>query len=405
MSLLFNILFEIILFQGCFSGVIRFISYTDEIILFLMGLIFLRYVFTRYRKKALLKQEKKIIYLAFILIVIGIVGNLISNTNQANIAILKDILAISKFSLFYIFSFIATRNIDKNKLLEKIGKRCVVYINIIFMFAILNLIIDIGMHQGIRFGFRSFKFLYPHPTYLVMAMVIMMSIISASNNIDKFNKKILFMECIMIILFTFRSKGIVYIAGYLIISNIIKMNKKKEFKFRYWCLILITGIYLTYDKVIEYIYYGLTAARPALYIIGAKLAEKYFPFGSGFGTFASSLSGKYYSNIYHEYHISHIMGLTPDKYNYMADSFWPYIYGQFGVLGLIVFILIIIYVIKSINIRYKNNMNGIIASYSIFMYILIASTAEAIFTDSLGSMSFIILAIYLGENKSCLERN
>ena len=34
--------------------------------------------------------------------------------------------------------------------------------------------------------------------------------------------------------------------------------------------------------------------------------------------------------IYDMYGISNVNGLRAEKFNYMADVFWPYIYGQFG---------------------------------------------------------------------------
>ena len=91
---------------------------------------------------------------------------------------------------------------------------------------------------------------------------------------------------------------------------------------------------LAKDKVAYYFSYGLTAARPALYLVGLRIVRDFFPIGSGFGTFASSLSGEYYSSLYGNYGISGVMGLTQTDYSYMADVFWPYIYGQLGVLGL-----------------------------------------------------------------------
>ena len=400
MLLFLNILFEFIVFQQCLILGFPFMGKMDELLTLLFFYFAIIELIAKRKRKILYKIEGKIIILMVMFICIGILSTLLNKVQTNNIAIYKDILAISKFIILYISTIILSCTIDKDLLLRKISKRARIYIKIIFIFALINLIVDIGMSSGIRYGLRSYCFLFPHPTYLVSSMVMLLSVIIA--DYKSTDKKIIIEGAIVLIL-TFRSKAVVLLLGCLLISIVIKLGK--EIKIKHILITGFIGFVFTYKKISYVVYYGLTAARPALYIVGYKLAHRYFPLGSGFGSFASSLSGKYYSKIYYEYGISTVMGLKPDSYEYMADTFWPYIYGQFGIIGFILFISIIVYIYKSIKVRYSHNKNSIIASTIILMYILIASIAEAMFTDTTGTFLFVILATYLGYDKLSIINN
>ena len=94
-------------------------------------------------------------------------------------------------------------------------------------------------------------------------------------------------------------------------------------------------------RIEQHIYIGYPVPRIVLHLVGITVLMDFFPLGSGFGTFASYLSGRYYSNIYELYGISDVFGMTREKYNYISDVFWPYIYGQFGIFGLMIYVKII----------------------------------------------------------------
>jgi len=49
--------------------------------------------------------------------------------------------------------------------------------------------------------------------------------------------------------------------------------------------------------------------------------------------------------------------------------------------------------------RYYLNFQSMLAAFLLFSYILIASTAEAIFTDVTGIFIFMAMGTYLGENR------
>ncbi|MDE7100676.1 MAG: hypothetical protein K2O05_02350, partial [Anaeroplasmataceae bacterium] len=146
------------------------------------------------------------------------------------------------------------------------------------------------------------------------------------------------------------------------------------------------------NKITEYVSHGLSAARPALYITGYNIMKDHMPIGSGFGTFASSLSGEYYSKIYYIYRISNVWGLTPKQYNYMADTFWPYIFGQFGLLGLILYLTALVLSFTFVFKKCKLEKIKICITLLI-LYLLFSSFVESILTND--TIILYILVIYI----------
>ena len=395
MFFFFNILFEILLFQNCFFSIFPTITYIDAVCTILLIILTLCALINKSRKSALLKMEKKIIIFVLIFMFIGVVSTVIYKIQPEKTAVYKDAFNIIKFPIFYICTLILSNGLDKKRLLTSIAKRSRIYIIIIFIFSIINIFFEIGMNNDVRYGLRSFKFLFSHATYLVSSMVIMMCVILADQH--KKGDSIIIFESIVILILSFRNKAFVFILAYLLGKQVMKYLK--NIKLKHILLLGIFGVLISYKKIVEVASYGLIAARPALYIVGWELACNYFPLGSGFGTFASYLSGTYYSPIYEMYSINYVTGLTSDMYDYIADTFWPYIYGQFGFIGLGIFINILILIFISLKRRYYLSQDNMLAALLLFSYILIASTAEAIFTDVTGIASFMALGTYLGENR------
>lgn len=397
MFFFFYFLFDLMLFQNVLIQFIPYVSLMDEVItILLLGLSILS-LFNNKRKIALYNIERLIIVIGLLFLGIGFISTEVNKIQTNSTVIVKDTLAISKFVICYISGLITSNEINKELLLSKIAVKARIYIDIVFACGIMEILFGIGMSNNTRFGVRCFKFLFSHETYLVSSIVILLAIIIANKDKRKYDKRII-CEALFILLITFRSKALVVVISYLIIKIVLKYFK--DIKIRHIIIIAILGIIVTYKKISEVLFYGITAARPALYIVGVKIANKYFPLGSGFGTFASSLSGEYYSPLYYEYGINTVLGLREDTYSYMADTFWPYIYSQYGYIGAILFLMIIVGIYISIKKRYIYDQNKILAAFVLFSYILIASIAEAIFSDGTGTFMFIIMSVYLGKNVS-----
>ncbi|UZT05370.1 hypothetical protein ONV75_12325 [Clostridium sp. LQ25] len=400
--MIYNILisiFDLFLFQNCICRILPFFSMFDELICIINCLFIIVICSLRpNRLKSILQKEKELLILLVIIIIIGVIGNIRTGYQQNIIAILKDIFSISKFILIYISSLLLFNKINKDLLLNKLVKRLRVYVIIFFIFALINLFFNIGMGYDVRYGIRSYKFLYSHPTYLVFSIILIICIFIAQGS--KKNNIYVYVSLI-ILATTARSKALIFILLYFFMNFI--MRNLEKVKLKQLLLFIAISCTLASKKIIEYFSYGYMSARPALYLTGLKLVKDCFPVGSGFGTFASSISAKYYSNIYVKYHLNMVWGMSKDNYSYIADTFWPYIYGQFGILGFIIFLIILLNIYKSMKHRYMYSNNKIKAVNLLTIYLIISSIAEAIFIDSTGTFIFLALAIFLGDNRK-LER-
>jgi hypothetical protein len=89
-----------------------------------------------------------------------------------------------------------------------------------------------------------------------------------------------------------------------------------------------------------------STARSRLYTTGEQIASDNFPFGVGFGRFASYPSRLNYSPVYYQYKLNRVYGLSPAYPSFIDDTSWPGVIGETGyggfalyVFGLIVLVL------------------------------------------------------------------
>lgn len=348
-----------------------------------------------------------------LMLAIGIAGNLLHPGYQESIvAIVKDIFAFIKFPIVMLLAPELIKPTEKDrKKIEKIAKILVV---VTIVFAVVGYVVDIGVYANdVTRVLKTFEFFYQHCTFFVFSYVIVLVAL-----INKSMKKncVYILMCCFLLFMTQRTKAYFVIAlvlfimvvGSDVVTKFFKLIPNKvKIKSKYFVcaavLLLIAGWMLGKDKILYHFQYGLSAARPALYIVGIFLARDYFPIGSGFGTFASFLSGEYYSNVYYEYGISTVMGMRPESYSFIGDVFWPYIYGQLGVLGLILFVMIVVcFFVK--HLRKVANKNQLVVFLIIWIYALFASTAEAFFTNGSAIQMALALALFVGNKEGKIDR-
>ena len=75
-------------------------------------------------------------------------------------------------------------------------------------------------------------------------------------------------------------------------------------------------------------------ARLALLETSVKIAVDRFPLGAGLGRFGSWMSRTHYSDVYAEYGLDRVFGLSPQNPQFITDTTWPQILGETGVVGL-----------------------------------------------------------------------
>lgn len=392
-AFIISFLFIFLVLENIFSPYIPFINYFDEILTIWAILIC---IFHKKRTK-ISTSDNYIIGSIGIVVLIGIFSTAIHHIQPDFGGIWRDCLAIIKFPLCYYVYYNYTSDYTKKLALKKATKFSRFLLSVILLFGFISLATRLPLlNNGFRYGLPLYTFFYTHNTFLIAAVVVMMSVLSA-NGINKNKKYIVF--GIIILLLTLRSKAMP-IAFIMILVLIIR--KKEVFNIGRFKLLIISilgtflALYVSADRIDDYFEYADTSARGAFYINGILIANKYFPLGSGFCTFASTLSGEYYSPLYFEYGMQNIWGISVDDTSYAGDTFWPNIYAQYGYIGLIFYIIMFINLIKSANNRFIFFSDKWISLMLLLLYSLSASTAESFFTNDSGVIFAMVMSIYLG---------
>lgn len=401
---LYTVLFIFIIFASAIETEVPLVNYWDE----LFTIVFLLYGLYKNRFKLKSVNIKNWIWLV-LLIFIGLVGNCIHPGLQGDsITIVKDVFAISKFFIIaYSLQDVVISEQRKRKIIKLTAKISRILIIATTVVAFVGYFIEIGVYTGEIRLVNCFKFVFSVPTFFVSSYVMLAAVLIAESTSK--NRIYLILDCILLFM-SQRTKGygaIVLIVLMLLLGDQrIRDIAKKAFsrvKFSVSkmklvgvvCLLGIIAFLLGKSKIEEYLFYGIYAARPAMYIVGFKIANDFFPFGSGFGTFASSLSTESYSKIYGMYGISNVLGLVEGDAVFAADVFWPCIYGQFGILGFSLYALNMWKIIKR-QLFCEDDAFIKLSLFFIWFYAFIASTSEAYFTNSSGVQMALICCLFLG---------
>lgn len=135
-------------------------------------------------------------------------------------------------------------------------------------------------------------------------------------------------------------------------------------------------------------------ARPVLYATGALVLMEKVPLGSGLASFGSFASTEPYSDLYHEYGISRVHGLSPSDPAFACDAFYPSL-AQFGIVGVGLFIAFWVYVARRLRLLIRgggeDSRTEFACGWILVAYILIESIAGTTFVQSLGMCAMMML--------------
>lgn len=192
-----------------------------------------------------------------------------------------------------------------------------------------------------------------------------------------------------------RVKGIAAI-GVLALIYIFVFHRKRVEK---WMKFFVAGFALMAGvgvviQLKRYIGLGLTTARAVLTVSAPFVAWDHLPFGSGWGSYASFFSAEPYSQLYLNYHMDKIWGMSPDFHDFIADTFWPMIMGETGFLGFAAYVgalfLFLRWVLRSIRTHREAFASGL----ALVLYLFISSTGESAFANPM-TISFAFWLGYL----------
>ena len=389
----FIILIYLLVFQTLIQKFIPAFQYFDEV-LALFGIIY--FILKTIKTKKIRYNKKNVsIFLAFlIIIIIGFYSN-IKNHYQTLQYIFSDFLVMFKFFLVFYLS----RNIINYKILIENKNKIIFAIDfivyILAILTILNYIFNIFPSSYMRFGIKSNQLFFGHPTGLTIYSTLFIAILlmcgKKLTSID-----IIISICLIMTTLRFKAFGaIILCIGIILYTDLTG----KRISFSKLGIIGMLCIAVAYSTIIFY-FENDSSARGMLLNTSIKIANDYFPLGTGFGTYASYFSVQNYSEVYKIYKLNNVYGLMEENAIFVSDTFWPMILGQFGYLGLISYIFIIYKIYGDVQKNYSKQNKGVYQAKMICLgYLIISSIAESAFVNPISIAMAIILGLNINDKK------
>ena len=387
--------FLLLLFQspltrcGLPSFFTMLINSYDEMVALLCAVIMIFYLV----KVGIPKGYGKELVLFFLFVLIGIMSTLV-NGMQPFQAVIEDVINCSKFVVTYLGLEFIHKKYDSQDILELLQNisKWLVY----FFFALT--VIDILFPQllfsntSFRYGIHAVHLFYYHPAVLAQVMVLLISVLSFETSKEK-NIVALKVMCLIVLATTLRGKAFGFIFFYLFLWGYEKLKIGKA-KIILVLLAIFTIGFVVSDNIDKY-YRNETSARATLTADGWHIANERFPLGLGFGTFASAPAAKYYSPVYNKLGYLSRYGMGYINTNYLTDSFWPILLGQFGYIGTLLYGGIIVALTRRCAKLSKRNKNAAIAELSLVGYLLISSMAATAFFNPISIPNALLIVLEL----------
>lgn len=391
-NIILVIMFYILIFQNALENYFKAFGILDEAISLILLLYGIYMIIFNSKKVKIDKHNVQIIICSIVIGAIGLTGNMIYKY-QETIPLIKDGIALFKGIITYICVPMFFMNLKVSDYLEIINKHLKIISVSVLILVLGNFIFDIFPYYEIRFGIKSQQIFFSHPTYLASFSALLVGLLSVNLKKHKENKIYIFISLI-ILTTTLRFKAIAFIPIYMYMFYIV-IIKERKLQIKDIVILCILGGIFAITQIREYVQ-NPDWARSALSITSLKIGKDHFPIGTGFGTYASWVSGESYSKIYDIYGLNKVWGLSSDFYWFVADTFWPMIIGQFGFIGLAIYTFIIYKIYR--NIKNNDNLYYYFGQILLLLYLLVLSVAEASFSGPIVVMYMVFIGL-LGKDR------
>jgi hypothetical protein len=383
----FNLTVFTLLFGVMFYDVINSFgfSYVDEICAALLLLLFGYKIFHtktwEFNKMFLLVSGIFIFYLIYS---IAIRAN-------STVAILTDfVIQIKPYLAFFCVYAIHPRlTRTRRRIIRQLALLCSLYV------------LFVGVAFQVYYDVIRYTFVY-ESRLATASSVLALSYLYCSDYTK--TDKIIFLLLLSLGILSGRSKHFGFCAICLLTMIYFNDSFKMRLNLRNTIFILIAiafSLFVAREKI--YFYFvtggfgdgrtpGDLFARMALYYFSLQLFIDYFPFGSGFATYATYASGTHYSPVYIKYGMQNMHGLTKEEPAFIADTYFPAL-AQFGVAGVLLFFTFWIHLAtKTIKAYDKCGKESTIA-FIIIIFFMIECTSDATITHNRGMFIMMLLGL------------
>lgn len=342
------------------------------------------------------KKEQTIVVLSLVIMGIGLLSNILSHLQPMLYAF------IDAFTCFkFLFAYLGIRALYSGRINESFIDKNFSWIAktfaiVFFVFTLHDTfftpffpVIDY------RFFAYSIKLFYVHPQALACSCIILMCVLLSTMDQHKSNLFFLFMLA-FVIFRTFRMKSIGFVAvAFLLLILAYKFHIRSQPLLL--LPLLFCGLIIGWQQMQVY-FFNTQTARMRLTVDSFKIANQYFPLGSGFATFGSHMAKMHYSPLYQLLGYNGTYGMSVNSNSFLTDTFWPIVIAQFGYIGLISFIVIIVKLFQIIEKFMRTNLSCYLAMLSILLYMMISTTSETAFFNPFATLFFMILGIMVNQS-------
>ncbi len=378
-------------FQDVIQRIISPMKYFDELFALVIVPVFLFYLFQHNFIVHFRERTRNVVVVLALFSLTGFVGFVlhryepIGNTLADLFVNLKFFLSIGMVSMLF-------AKFDIRQHVAAIWRHTTFLTWFLFLLCVLDEIFHIFPSHGIRYGLRSEKLFFSHPTYLAAACIFLLCIMF---RMYEFYRRRAVYHMILLGLIcasTLRTKALAAVILIAVVFYLICLRRKR-IKIRTWVILGVIAIAAAWRQIYYYfISLGDEAARSALTLGAVKIVRMYFPFGGGWASYGSAFSISPYSSLYYRLGLDTVYGLSPDFADFISDTYWPMVFGEAGFIGgcLMIAALIILY-LDIFQIR-KSNRYAYGGALIALLYLLVSSTSESAFVNYFA----IPLAFWIG---------
>lgn len=357
-------------------------SYFDEG----LALICMVYVMILFIMKKLNSADQISIFLLIVVIVIGVISNILSKLAYTWFSVFVDVISETKFLwTLFAFKYYITSAVyeDMSRTLRPFAKW---FCYLAGVFAVISQFINLGMTENVRYGIKSYNFIFPMSFQFLAVALVAIAVLSKSKA-DKDNRMSYTAVCVGLILAT-KSSPLLFSVMFLFL--LIYFKKRAKLRTRTVVFLAVIVLLLGTFQIRTYLM-NVNAPRYLFFYYGGKTANTYFPFGSGFATFGSDQAARNYSWLYYQYGFNNLFGMNTKDGAFLSDTFWPMGIGQFGWIGFVLYVLIYVRIFFSFK-RMKLNSEQKAFLYAGYIQYIIHAVGSAILSASAGMIGAIALA-------------
>ena len=411
----------LLIFQYQLIQILPIFGYVDEIVTIFFGLYF---VGRCLKSRKINKKLAVIVCCIIAIIIIGIIGGLQSQLQENFKIILADIFYCFKVFIAFLGADKFAEKCNKRKIIKYLAPPICFLVVVSACCAIINQFADIGMSSGRteQFPIKNYAFIFstggvaiPGVYSMYSYMYLIVLTIKAKyeyENIKLRRKNVFYLGCALFgLVCTLQSRAFAFALIYIVLYYLIVVKSvrqkqviEKVSKFvkpRYLVLLGVAVALLGRYKFVYFFIDGVNTARYAFWEYGLKTMKEYFPLGSGFATFGTYQAFMNYSPLYRLYGMNRIYGLAENDGSMASDGYWPAIIAQFGVLGTIFMIFLLINLFKYIMGKCGNNALSIVAGLMVCVISLVSSVATSAFFHFTTIGLYCVLVLNFDNEYNC----